>query len=302
MKHALLGLIRAPQHQLKICKNGREVYGSEIRQDLSEILSAWFPQHASCSEHLLSEFLNLVIETLLYSPKDAAPATLQNQDSVNHMSHKIEEIQPGSTTDPASDLRAGEAEVTRRVSETGEGHCQTQICGNSPFFTSVRESSRLPKGCVLECMSRLQQMDQQNIEDIYLLHTALAARMEEDPQLRRKWRWDGPYTNVSWILGEKSGVNEYITNPVRDLVEEDVLKVKRFLVSKTLQDCSIIAAIKPALDRQTSQDQDSYVNFHGELYQFSIGIIDLDPKSFDKVPFYYHQAVDIDAAFRDLIP
>lgn len=282
MKQALRGLVQAPQHQLKICKNGEEVYGAEKRQDLQEILRPWFFQHtqATGSEDFLSQFLELVIEALLFSPGPVGAGD----------SRKLEDVENCSVEGNSTD-------VAMLASETRKPEVQSLICGNSPFFTSsdnTVSAPGLPLGCVLECMSRLQQMDQLDIHDVFLLHSALAQRMEAEPRLRSVWRWDGPYSDISWILGDPSRPDQ------AGSVEEDVLKVKRFLVSKTLQDCSIIVALRPSSKWQENKDQSNCLNFRGKVYEFSIAIIDLDPKCFDKVPFYYHQAVDIESAFEDL--
>ncbi|KAK3767627.1 hypothetical protein RRG08_003888 [Elysia crispata] len=297
IKYSLHGLIKAPQHQLKICKNGKEVYGSEIRQDLSEILKDWFPEHTNCSDELLSKFLDLIIEVLLYSTKDNATIPAQKYSESHEISGRERRQMGAEGSDRDSVVGRVEPEPTRLVSN-GQGG--GQICGKSPFFSSSKArdtENKMPNGCVLECMSRLQQMDQLDIEDIFHLHSSLATKMMADPDLRKKWKWDGPFTDISWILRENYETADMCGNPI----EEDVLKVKRFLVSKTLQDCSIIVAIKPVSGGRGSQRDDHCLSFHGVLYEFAVRIIDLDPKSFDKVPFYYYQAVDIVSAFEDLM-
>ncbi|GFO44937.1 inositol-pentakisphosphate 2-kinase [Plakobranchus ocellatus] len=138
-------------------------------------------------------------------------------------------------------------------------------------------------------------MDQLDVEGVYQVHSALVAKMAEDPELRSKCCWDGPYKSIAWILGENYGEGQD-SGSVRDQVEDDVLKAKRFLVSKTLQDCSIIVAIKPVPLWQENEERDGRLRFGDSLYDFSISVIDLDPKSFDKIPFYYDQALEIATA------
>uniref|UniRef100_A0A2C9K8I6 Inositol-pentakisphosphate 2-kinase n=1 Tax=Biomphalaria glabrata TaxID=6526 RepID=A0A2C9K8I6_BIOGL len=260
MKHALWSLIKTPQNNLKICKNGKEVYGSEIRQNLSAILSTWFPSNPNRTKKLISVFLDLVIEVLL-----TRPSTDQNSDPCP--------AKPGTPV---------------------RNFC-SQKCDSSSFvYCEDEKSEELPQGCVLEKIYSLQSLDDLDIEGVYPLYKQLKTRMEKEPWLINHWCLNGPYDDVSWLLGRDG---EHLSDLDPDSLDYAVLKVKRFLVSKTLQDCSIIAAIQPVT--KSIQHKQDFLRFDGDLYNFSVKVIDLDPKPFEKVETYYRQASDIAKTFAE---
>ncbi|KAK6993585.1 inositol-pentakisphosphate 2-kinase-like isoform X2 [Biomphalaria glabrata] len=260
MKHALWSLIKTPQNNLKICKNGKEVYGSEIRQNLSAILSTWFPSNPNRTKKLISVFLDLVIEVLL-----TRPSTDQNSDPC--------------PAKPGTPVRS---------------FC-SQKCDSSSFvYCEDEKSEELPQGCVLEKIYSLQSLDDLDIEGVYPLYKQLKTRMEKEPWLINHWCLNGPYDDVSWLLGRDG---EHLSDLDPDSLDYAVLKVKRFLVSKTLQDCSIIAAIQPVT--KSIQHKQDFLRFDGDLYNFSVKVIDLDPKPFEKVETYYRQASDIAKTFAE---
>ncbi|XP_059138732.1 inositol-pentakisphosphate 2-kinase-like [Physella acuta] len=256
MKHALESLIKTPQNNLKICKNGREVYGSEIRQDLSAILKGWFPINPNRRPGLVSVFLDLVIEILLSPPNsEVSRPHSKRQVIINH---------------------------------------GLQKCDSRPYIDFDQDQSEgLPEFCVLERIYTLQSLDDLDIEGVYPLYKQLKAKLDVAPHLMKKWCLNGPYEDVSWLVGHP-GEELSTLDPSSD--EYAVHKVRRFLVSKTLQDCSIIVAIKPAKSIDSRQD---FLRFEGDLYAFSISVVDLDPKPFEKVNTYYRQASDIAKTFAE---
>ncbi|BFZ08599.1 hypothetical protein BsWGS_11638 [Bradybaena similaris] len=258
MKHALFSLIKTPQNNLKICRDGREVYGSDIRMDLNSILQKWFHINSRWRHRLVSLFLDLVIEILL------------NTSS--------------STPTVESDvLRMHLPDISQ------------QKCQSSSFVHDKEETAQgLPYGCVLERICSIQSLDDLDIEGAFPLYTRLKARLEQEPHLSSKWCLNGPYNDVTWLFGVKG---EQLEDLDPDSDDYTALKIKRFLVSKTLQDCSIIVAIKPVLN-STQQTQD-VIQFEGDCYEFSIKVVDLDPKPFEKVKTYYLLASDIASTFAE---
>ncbi|KAH9489081.1 hypothetical protein Btru_057726 [Bulinus truncatus] len=240
--------------------NGKEVYGSEIRQNLSAILSTWFPNNPNRRHKLVSVFLDLVIEILL-----SRPSTEVGPD--------LCPLKPGTP-------------VT---------NCWLQKCDSSSFVHCDEDKSEgLPHGCVLERIYSLQSLDDLDIEGVYPLYQQLKARMASEPHLINRWCLNGPYNDVSWLLGCDG---EHLSDLERESEDHAVLKVKRFLVSKTLQDCSIIVAIKPAI--KSVQSNQDFLRFDGDLYHYSVKVVDLDPKPFEKVETYNRQACDIAKTFAE---
>ncbi|XP_012939636.1 inositol-pentakisphosphate 2-kinase [Aplysia californica] len=265
MKHALFSLIKTPQNNLKICRNGKELYGSEIREDLNAVLQEWFPYNPSRRQKLRSVFVDLVIEILLHKGTGC-----------HHSNKEATDSQPGSPL----------------------GSGRVQKCQSSSFIHFEEDQAhKLPQGCVLERIFSIQSLDDLGIEKVFPLYKRLKARMEAEPGLREKWGLNGPYDDLSWLLGSQG---EQLEDLDPGSEEYDVLKVKRFLISKTLQDCSIIVAIKPAGTNESIKSMEDYLRFEGDLYDFSVSIVDLDPKPFEKVKTYFRQATDIASAFSEM--
>ncbi|PVD24160.1 hypothetical protein C0Q70_14630 [Pomacea canaliculata] len=247
MKHALQSLIKTPQNNLKIWKDGEDVYSAEKRLDLADILQRWFNDPTLKKSRAISCFLDLVIEILMMSVSPDDPQ-------------------------PHSDL-------TRSPT--------LQRCQSSSFtFTTGNVCQWLPEGSVLERVYAAQLLDDLEVMNVFPL---------------REWGFDGHFPQ-DWLLD-----SEAFRNLDPSSIEWVVQKVKRFLVSKTLQDCSIMVAILPLdsldLQKQNGPGENHYGNnrlqFDQQWYKVSVALVDLDPKPLDKIPVYHKQASAILASFHD---
>ncbi|XP_041350227.1 inositol-pentakisphosphate 2-kinase-like [Gigantopelta aegis] len=167
-------------------------------------------------------------------------------------------------------------------------------CYNSSFVSRNGESLTgvLPPGCVLERIFTVQAMDHLHIQNILPLYQKILTHLEHHPEDRLKWGLDGPYTRELWPTS---------TDSKRDLcpssIEYAVDKVKRFLISKTVQDCSVIVAIQPC--RKGISKENSTISMNSQCFSYSIALVDLDPKPFDKIQSYYLQDLKITKAFQE---
>ncbi|XP_048252724.1 inositol-pentakisphosphate 2-kinase-like [Haliotis rufescens] len=256
MKHALLSLVKTPQNNLKICKNGQEIYGACVKQDLSVDLEDFFKGSQHKKHRYEYMLLDLVIKILLA---------------------------PGG--------RGGNCSHTH-----SPRHIKPQRCQNSKFEHTNGDVSLsyLPHGCVLERICSIQKLDDLDIENIYPLYHRLQARLKDHPTDRIHWGLDGPYTRDLWMMGSEVKASV----PVSSL-EFAVEKVKRFLISKTVQDCSIIVALQPV--KPGVSEENSIIHFNDAYYRYSIELVDLDPKPFDKIEQYYRQDMDIVHAYQETI-
>ncbi|ESO88804.1 hypothetical protein LOTGIDRAFT_165220 [Lottia gigantea] len=253
MKHALLGLIHTPQNNLKICKNGTEVYGAHIQSDLTKLFQDFFSNDRNNKCMYAGNFIDLVIYILLMP---------QLKGNNSH----------DTSLDPSQS--------------------QSQVCYNSKYVEkscNAERESMLPADSVLEKIHSLQSLDEFDIELIYPIYKTLQSHLNIYPQHRVDWGLDGPYTS-DWLT-------ESIHSEDSQHLQSAVIRIKKFLISKTVQDCSIMIAIKP-LNKRPS-DSMSVINYHEQYFHYSISIIDLDPKRFDKIPTYFTMEQEMEEAYQE---
>nr|KAG5699504.1 hypothetical protein BaRGS_020063 [Batillaria attramentaria] len=264
MRHALQSLMKTPQNNLKIWKDGVEIYSSETKEDLSSILHNWFEDLALKKTRAVCSFLDLVIEILL-------------------MSVSVDDSPPHS-------------ELTRSPT--------LQRCQSSSFSfgrNGLSVCQWLTQGSVLERVYAAQLLDDLDVMGVYPLYQKLVQRMSENPQLRSEWGFGGQFPE-DWLLDSDAFQS---LQPGSELWA--VQKVKRFLVSKTLQDCSIMVAVLPLTDSEADQcasrayHGNNILMFDQRWYKVSVALVDLDPKPLDKIPTYYRQTSEILASFQDTI-
>lgn len=262
MRHALQSLIKTPQNNLKIWKDGVEIHSAETKEDLTSILYEWFEDFSLKKSRAVNCFLDLVIEILL-------------------MSVSL------SLDDPPH------ADLTRSPT--------LQRCQSSSFSfgqNGLGVCRWLPRGSVLERVYAAQLLDDLDVLGVYPLYLKLTSCISENSQLRSEWGFDGHFAE-DWLLDSEAF---QVLEP--GSLPWTVQKVKRFLVSKTLQDCSIMVAVVPLSDMEaeeyTSTTHDSnLLMFDQRWYKVSVALVDLDPKPLDKIPTYYRQTSAILASYQD---
>lgn len=273
MKEALIALAETPQNNFRICQDGKEIHGAWNMADLTKVLEDFFrgwPSHLTNGhqkQRLISMFLDLVLEALLSVP---------------------------------------ETEEGTPCEETIQGTYPVQYCWDryshvqsDHLCSSPDELIHLPAGCVLERILTTQRLDTEDIDKIFPIYLQLEEYLKEHPSLRSSLCLNGPYIGPSWL--DACARCEPQTS---SLIEEDVdtllCKVKRFLVSKTVQDCSIMVALQRVPDSLNEASVGRCLkDACGQLYRFSVSIIDLDPKPFTKIATYYRQHCDIMRAYQE---
>ncbi|KAL8566246.1 hypothetical protein ACOMHN_046747 [Nucella lapillus] len=177
-----------------------------------------------------------------------------------------------------------------------------QRCESSSFMYSKGASPTcqwLPEGCVLERVYAAQLLDDLDVLGVYPLYQQLINHLHKDPKLWSEWGFDGHFPQ-NWLLD--SAAFGALTE---DSLDWKVQKVKRFLVSKTLQDCSIMVAVRPLTNREVQQNSsgsnhgNNLLQFGGRWHKVSVALVDLDPKPLDKIPTYHRQASAIKQSFQE---
>ncbi|KAK3579355.1 hypothetical protein CHS0354_029650 [Potamilus streckersoni] len=278
MRHSLLALADTPQNNFRICLNGEEVHGAWRKQDFNIVLETLFGPGTNGHNNGNSrpknlQLLDLIIEALL---------------SVPHGS----ESNDGRSDVPLVEFPAQYCQNSSYVQQQQKHQLHGQ---NGKKFTLV-------KGCVLERVLSVQRMDDLDIHGVFPIYQKLEEHLQHHSEESSSWCLDGPYEYESWLGPcEKCGVQTCSSNcslEKQDPIAEAVNKVKRFLISKTMQDCSIMVALQ-RVSEKTSGKYSYLTDPQGRLYQFSVSIIDLDPKPFNKILTYYRQDARISKAYKE---
>ncbi|XP_029637509.1 inositol-pentakisphosphate 2-kinase isoform X3 [Octopus sinensis] len=249
VRHAIHELLNTPQNNLKICKNGVEVYSEYVKEDLSEILGDFLGEQVQNAENAnmscLDVFINLVVDALHYPMDTCTPVHYISQKSQN----------------------------------------QSQRCLNSSYRSTPDEDTDyyFPPGCILEKILSVQYLDDLDIEGIYPLYQQLQKHFQKHPEDRQKYCLDGPYRGDNWYVVSN---NNNIEDAGNSDILYTMIKVKQFLVAQTVKDCSIILAMQRQDNRSDMSGVSYLTDCFGQPYKHSLAIIDLDPKPYEKIPVY----------------
>ncbi|CAE1303826.1 IPPK [Acanthosepion pharaonis] len=249
VRHAIHALLDTPQNNLKICKDGEEVYSEYVKEDLIKVLENFLGKQAHTDENAnkknsIDVFIDLVVDALHCPMNSWSP------------------VQNGPN----------------------KGRDQNQHCSNSSYVeTTKNEKFNFPSGCILEKILSVQYLDDLDIEGIYPLYEQLQNHFLKCPQDRQKFCMDGPYKGDAWCVVSN---NNNIESANKNDILYAMIKVKQFLVAQTVKDCSIILAMQRQDERPEKSAEPYLVDSFGHYYKHSLAIIDLDPKPFDKIPLY----------------
>lgn len=292
MKHALLALAETPQNNLRICQNGEEIHGAWNKEDLIEIFDKFFGNwrngftNGLRRQQALHTFLDLVLEALLYVPVEDK----ENEQPV-----------PDSSSHPVQYCKSSQ-NLEQLVQDSSSQHvqyCQTSTL--SQDSEKISDCCELPVGCVLERVLTAQRLDALDIHGVFPLYQHIDKYLRENPAERSNLCLDGPYTEADWLsqCTDSNCDQRIFKSHITDTyIRESVQKVKKFLVSKTVQDCSIMVALQ-ALPNSVTDESVYIMDPYEGRYSFSVSIIDLDPKPFCKIPTYHTQDREIVNAYKE---
>ena len=164
-------------------------------------------------------------------------------------------------------------------------------------------------GGVLKCLLSLQKLDDIDVEGIYELYKKVTRHFECNPGVRDRLGVNGPYTSPLWksvasINGTTHGLSQS-TSSVSSETEETsvlysdfqdchnlhdaVLRIFKFAVASTAKDSSVMIAFQKI--RNKSMSTASMVETRaGDIFHYSIDLVDLEPKEFDRVLKYYNDS------------
>ena len=130
-----------------------------------------------------------------------------------------------------------------------------------------RQSQPLPEKCILESILSLQRNDMTDEDAQYLLNSLLSAGIDLK-------------TLQDFIHGG-SVESEKITEEIGKKLQ----KLKRFAMSVTARDLSLIVTITPEAIKDVNKGG-SWIVINGKLFKYQLAIVDLDPKDLGKINTY----------------
>ncbi|OWF35106.1 Inositol-pentakisphosphate 2-kinase [Mizuhopecten yessoensis] len=305
MMHALLSLYGIPQNNFKVFQDGREVFSDTVQEDLTGILHQFFGDSVNGftnglqKQHELHTFLDLIVDALLSTPEGAKPSqichTQSNQATPNSCAHS----NGGSE---------GKGHASSEVKVMNRTKLCSNFCAKSSYpnidnsqndgAASVMLSA--PESVLGRILCTQQLDDAVDIDGVFPLYQRVKDHLKAHPEDRCKFGVYGPFTKELWLDPCIQGFDTADT----DSLEYAVYKVKRFIVSKTMQDCSIMVAMQRCPSCSQSKTADvppCLTDGHGRKFHYSVSIIDLDPKPFDKLTKYNQLEKNILQAYTEYL-
>jgi len=288
MRRALEALVEVPSNNLRVFKNGQIVYSQEILDELGlsgihdcesflETLLT-FP-YQNNSTDLGMYFYDVLIQTLLLpitgNVSSAKPKHVCSCHSIDY-----------------------------KQKSTGAYSKKYELKQYSQYLdTSSSHESMLPCSSVLGIVLSAQKISYndsaQNILDSYQRITT-----NTDNSSNQMVLIDAPYTALEWkrIGHYAEQAYNYSTNIKQTRSEaDDINIVRRFLVAKSLCDCSIMISFKritfpSSVDAERiisvskNSSQSAILKLSDDLYLLvSVTVVDTDPKLSSKVPHHIKQ-------------
>lgn len=142
MKRAIIALLKCPQNNLKMFKNGTMVYGDSTFDHYETILKEWFGYYDT--DRLLDNFTNIVIEALVSDLGDTgSPKAFIKSDT------------PNSRTVPGR--------IPKYLLDEAQSLIQEPTC--------YREFESLPRNCILSRILQVQKLDTLGADAVYQLYS-----------------------------------------------------------------------------------------------------------------------------------
>ncbi|XP_064633413.1 inositol-pentakisphosphate 2-kinase-like [Lineus longissimus] len=190
--------------------------------------------------------------------------------------------------DGVDELMSLVVQALRHSKETERGTSRSkQACWMSNYqqakdhHSVIAEDVSLPKGCVLDRILQIQLLDDLGIEQLHKMYQNL----EEKSQLDQSSDLYGLH-NPDYDTWTITSIPQPTAIDI-DYHSYMVQKVKEYMVSATLKDCSILVAVQRVDPGEKLNNNNVVLERNGKYYRFSVTIIDLDIKPPEKVPDHY---------------
>ncbi|KAK2587539.1 hypothetical protein KPH14_003673 [Odynerus spinipes] len=326
MIRAIEGLLRSPQNNLKIFKDGSIVYDEGFpASDVETVLADWHQSiDASCTKETnVNLFCNLTCTALLHSfpqtERTKVTRVTFERDRVYRMSDERDFEVPGNNNE---ELIANARKLLSRVKE----ECK-------------RDGENLPKDCVLERILSMQRLPYGGTDHVYDIYEKYATLINDElvysrlinstecprvastytfPKRREKEDRNGHRcvdvdSNWSSVVGRDGSVG--LTNDSKqwkvksscdnakydgdvtsnDINNDDLLALQNYLLFCTARDCSILITFRQLNPEAVSKVPREYViKLSEDLYFLtSISVSDVDPKSMHSIAKHRQRDTDV---------
>jgi inositol-pentakisphosphate 2-kinase len=289
---ALQTLVFDPQNNLRIFKDGFPIFTEEIVQEAIKNAGVCCPAY--------------VLEKTLMScgwTRDTLPTLPQNTcenhdcEKLGDYSRKFMEI---ILQILVHDSNFSGQNIPRSM-DAAEQVCKRNGLSHVKDHVIVDDKSN-SFGCggVLRWMHLVQKMDDIDVEGLYPLYLKVKTYFECNPEERKTFTVDGPYTAGIWSDVSKTNSTDLIleTHPLNKnqmdtwSTRDIVFKLCQFAVASTAKDCSVM------LTFQNTFTQPKHLPFivnndtrgPKEYIVYNIDLVDLDPKEFDRVKKYHNDS------------
>ncbi|XP_037519974.1 inositol-pentakisphosphate 2-kinase [Rhipicephalus sanguineus] len=249
MKSALRELLYHPQNNLRVFKNKKLVFSEESRTNLEDALKDFF------------------LESSLVS----------RDDNLCHLVTKI--LRHSYPETGAVSAASGVWDVAMPQSCPSSHPCTCT--------TRMKADHRLPRGCILDRVLQAQRLGSIDVSTAYPLYLSLKDTLhcagEKPPLLEYlKDGYPAPFLPKAMGCHDRQNYETDHTFACR--------KIWEFLVALTARDCSIMLSLQrlSSAAKVLTWEEDYVVeDAYGQAYLFSLAVVDLDPKSVDKLEKVY---------------
>ncbi|KAI4486844.1 hypothetical protein M0804_006214 [Polistes exclamans] len=327
MREAIKGLLRSPQNNLKIFKDGTIIYDQEFSMnDLETVLNDCYQSvdDVSTKESTINLFCNLTCTALLHSFPQSEYSKVIMQSTLErnrfyHISERDSEV--------IRDTNKEFISKTRKLFYLIQEKCN-------------RETNDLPKDCVLErilSMQRLPYVGTEYIYDIYdkystviddeiiyshLINSSrnytkekhevsnennsnncltMASKNGENIELienKNQWKKNFSCKNEEFMdksNNEKKDIEHNSDRISNNINEKDLIALQNYLLFSTARDCSILITFQQLKPEALLSVPKEYVIKISEDLCFltSVNVSDVDPKSMSSIPRHRQRDINI---------
>nr|CAB3256622.1 inositol-pentakisphosphate 2-kinase-like [Phallusia mammillata] len=281
MKTAIRGLLNAPQNNFRIFKNGKLAYGQEVikqngartspskrnlyrKSFLTQLLVPFICGNGTVlsSSEICSTFISMICEALMLPV-------------IKKLKNSSEDVN-----------RSTQGSVCKRRHLGHPNGVQSQLTEQGPNI--------LPNNSIMGLILNAQKINSNSISEVNDLYKLLKDKSKLQNNLDSGIVIDAPYTSHHWQKFVQAQSSDDGTN---NSMDEAVTKVRKFLVSKSFCDCSIMISMRkitctkqmpvPSKAQKLTAQCNTIQDQFGNVYVVSIAVVDLDPKSSTRIPFYH---------------
>ncbi|XP_043504266.1 inositol-pentakisphosphate 2-kinase [Polistes fuscatus] len=307
MKEAIKGLLRSPQNNLKIFKDGTIIYDQEFSMnDLETVLNDCYQSvddDVCTKESTINLFCNLTCTALLHSfPQSECSKVIMQSTLERNRFYHISECDSEVTRDTNKEFIS----KTRKLFYLIKEECN-------------RETNDLPKDCVLERILSMQRLPYVGTEYIYDIYDKYSTVIDDEIIYSHLINSSRNYTKEIHEVSNENHTSNWLTtaskneeftdksnNGKKDIEhnshrisnninEKDLIALQNYLLFSTARDCSILITFQQLKPEALLSVPKEYVIKISEDLCFltSVNVSDVDPKSMSSIPRHRQRDINI---------